>query len=176
MSVCLPGVETHVISPWNGKTWDSSYKNVGFFYQKKCRCSCILTLTILLLSYLKIIYYPQRSWITWTDNKRLIILLKLPFHLLPNTAILIWSEMQRLLELRATKSLILPYPSRGLQCSRFISPLAPRSANMSEWTLPWLKALGSQDVRSFTVPNSNDLCFIYHVCQNLPFYFHTVNE
>lgn len=31
-----------------------------------------------------------------------------------------------------------------------------------------LNVLGSLDFRSFRVPSSNDLCYIYHGCQNLP--------
>lgn len=39
------------------------------------------------------------------------------FHLLSNTAIVISSEIQRLLKPRAEMSLILPKPSRILQCT-----------------------------------------------------------
>lgn len=39
------------------------------------------------------------------------------FHLLPNTAILISSEIKRLLKPGAEMCLILPKPSRSLQCT-----------------------------------------------------------
>lgn len=41
-----------------------------------------------------------------------------------------------------------------------------------------LNVLGSLDIRTFRIPSGNDLCYIYHVCQNLSefAFFHAVNE